>query len=137
MRFVLSLAMGLCGLVGVYACGGKEEPATTAEPTEWVSAGLDPEVVKKAEEIWVTRCVPCHGASGHGDGSASATLDPKPRNLADPEWQKSVTDDFIQKIIKVGGAGVGKSAAMPSNPDLTSSQVVTALKDKVRSFGGK
>lgn len=100
-------------------------PATTGDP------------VATAKKIFNERCVPCHGASGQGDGPASATLDPKPRKYADAEWQASVTDEYIEKIIKFGGAAVGKSPAMPNNPDLTDPAVVTALKDIIRAFGKK
>jgi len=41
------------------------------------------------------------------------------------------------KIIKFGGAAVGKSAAMPNNPDLNDQAVISALKDVVRSFDKK
>lgn len=90
----------------------------------------------QAQTLFSQRCVPCHGAAGKGDGPASASLNPKPRAFGDPEWQKSVTDDHLIKIIKFGGAAVGKSAAMPNNPDLTD-PVVAALKDVVRGFGSK
>jgi mono/diheme cytochrome c family protein len=89
----------------------------------------------KAKAIFAQRCTPCHGATGGGDGPASASLNPKPRNFHDTTWQASVTDDHIVKIIKLGGASVGKSAAMPNNPDLMNDPpTVTALKDVVRSF---
>ena len=59
-----------------------------------------------------------------------------PRNFSDPAWQKSVTDEHIETIIKYGGAAVGKSPAMPANPDLNSKpQVVTELRLIVRGFG--
>ncbi len=91
---------------------------------------------REAADIFATRCTPCHGAGGHGDGTASASLNPKPRNYTDKAWQKSVTDEHIEKVIVYGGAAVGKSPAMPANPDLQSKPlVVSALKDKVRSFG--
>jgi len=138
IRFVLSAALALSLSA---ACGGKEEaPAAGGGGGAPAASGpqLDPQAVAKADEIYVQRCTPCHGATGKGDGSASSTLNPKPRDFGDAEWQKSVTDDHIVKIIKMGGAAVGKSAAMPSNPDLmNSNQVVAALKNKVRSFGGK
>ena len=66
---------------------------------------------------------------------ASASLDPHPRNFHDKEWQKSVTDQHIETIIKVGGAGVGKSPAMPGNPDLSDPAVVSALRAMIRAFG--
>ncbi|MBK7973154.1 MAG: c-type cytochrome [Deltaproteobacteria bacterium] len=90
---------------------------------------------KEAQEIFAMRCTPCHGPSGAGDGPGSAGLTPKPRNFTDPEWQKSVTDAHIENIIKFGGIAVGKSPAMPSNPDLMAKpEVVTALRELVRSF---
>jgi mono/diheme cytochrome c family protein len=39
--------------------------------------------VAKGEEIFAQRCVLCHGSTGHGDGPASISLDPKPRQFAD------------------------------------------------------
>jgi len=132
----------LSGLV-LASCGGKkteEPPATTgsAEPppaTAPPAAGGDAKA--QAKQIFMQRCVPCHGATGQGDGPASATLNPKPRKYADPEWQASVTDDYIEKIIKFGGAAVGKSPAMPNNPDLSDPAVISALKDIVRGFNPK
>lgn len=77
----------------------------------------------------------CHGQSGKGDGVGAAALNPKPRDYTNAEWQKSVTDEDIAKIIVQGGAAVGKSPNMPSNPDLASKpQVVQGLVKVVRSF---
>ncbi len=105
---------------------------TTATATANAGGG---DAVAKAKELFNMRCVPCHGAAGKGDGPASPSLQPPPRNLADPAWQKSVEDTYIVTIIKSGGAAVGKSPAMPSNPDLNDPAVLTALKDHVRSLG--
>lgn len=53
----------------------------------------------------------------------------------DGDWQKSVTDEQLAKVIVEGGASVGKSALMPANPDLAGQpEVVQALVKKVRSF---
>ena len=82
------------------------------------------------------RCTPCHGAEGRGDGAASASLNPQPRKFHEAEWQKSVTDEHLVQIIKMGGAAVGKSPAMPGNPDLKDEAVLTALKDYIRALGG-
>jgi hypothetical protein len=60
---------------------------------------------------------------------------PKPRAFADADWQAAVTDDHIKKIILEGGPAVGKSPAMPPNPDLKGKdEVVTQLVKIVRAF---
>ncbi len=119
----------------------KPKPAPEADETSQPGAAtagggggaIQPDVAK-GKEIFAQRCVPCHGSTGHGDGPASASLDPKPRKFADGAWQSQVTDDYIEKIIKLGGAAVGKSPAMPSNPDLNDPQVVAGLRTVVRGF---
>jgi mono/diheme cytochrome c family protein len=126
-RFKIASTFALAMFLG-NACGGGSSPEAAAPA---------PEALAKAEQIFAQRCTPCHGAEGKGDGAASASLKPKPRNLHDPDWHKSVTDEHIEKIIKLGGAAVGKSAAMPANPDLNDKAVVAALRYKVRSFNGK
>ncbi|MCK6553494.1 c-type cytochrome [Candidatus Binatia bacterium] len=90
----------------------------------------------EAEGIFKTRCSTCHGPTGKGDGPASAGLNPKPRDMSDAAWQKSVTDDAIEKIIKSGGPAVGKSPLMPGNPDLANKpEVIKALRIIVRNQG--
>lgn len=130
------MRVSMCLLVCLFAAACSK-PSPAAEPEE-TAAAADPGPatpnVDKAKEIFAQRCVACHGSTGHGDGPASASLDPKPRKFADPDWQKQVSDEYIEKIVKLGGAAVGKSAAMPSNPDLNDPQVVAGLRSVVRSF---
>ena len=129
------------------ACSGgkKEEPkaaapapaAPKAAPAAAPAAPMDPEAAKaEATQLYTTICVTCHGQSGKGDGPASAGLSPKPRDLTSPDWQTSVTDEHIEKIIVYGGIAVGLSAAMPANPNLDSKpEVVKALVEHVRNLG--
>ena len=116
------------------ACGKSSD--TSQEPKARSAKAPAPSAAaKQAEDIFVNRCTPCHGAGGGGNGPASASLSPKPRNLRDEVFQGSVTDEHIEKIIQYGGAAVGKSPAMPANPDLADKpEVVQALRAKVRSF---
>lgn len=112
--------------------------AVAVAPERAAAQGAGGDAKAQAQEIFANRCTPCHGPKGHGDGPASKGLTPPPRNFGDPAWQQSVTDDHIEKIIKFGGAAVGKSPAMPANPDLMAKpQVVTELKNIVRGLGGK
>jgi mono/diheme cytochrome c family protein len=92
----------------------------------------------EAKGLFESLCVSCHGATGAGDGPAAAAMDPKPRAFGDPTWQTSVTDDHIRKVITLGGAAVGKSAAMVAQPQLKSKpEVLEAIVQIVRGFGKK
>jgi cytochrome c553 len=98
-----------------------------------VAAAVDP--VAEAATIFSTRCAACHGVDGKGDGIAAASLNPKPRAYSDQEWQKSVDDSHIAKVIVEGGPSVGKSPLMTANPDLKDKpEVVAALVAKIRSY---
>jgi mono/diheme cytochrome c family protein len=90
--------------------------------------------MKEAKTIYGMRCASCHAADGSGQGPIAAALKPPPRDFRDPAWQASVTDQHIEKIIEGGGTAVGKSPAMPANPDLVGKPVVQALRAYVRSM---
>lgn len=90
----------------------------------------------EADKIFLTRCATCHGLDGRGDGRGAANLNPKPRNYHDKAWQKSITDEQIEKTIVYGGAAVGKSPSMASNPDLADKPaIVHALCEYIRELG--
>lgn len=96
---------------------------------------LPPDAVKEADAKWQNLCSTCHGPGGKGDGPAGMALTPKPRDFSSAEWQKSVTDEHIEKTILEGGQAVGLSPLMVANPDLASKpDVVKALRAHVRSL---
>ncbi len=68
----------------------------------------------KGKESFNQICATCHGDTGKGDGVASASLDPKPRDLSSGEYVSTLTDEHIFKVIKEGGESVGKSNLMPA-----------------------
>lgn len=144
-KLAAALAAGLalaCGQGSEQAAGpGAEpaaEPAAPAQMAPAAATGAAADAVRaEAQEIFSTRCFTCHGVNGAGNGPASAGLTPPPRDFQDPVWQDSVTDEHIRQIIQYGGAAVGKSAAMPANPDLISKpEVVDALRAHIRSLKG-
>jgi hypothetical protein len=121
-------------------CSKSEEPASAQGAPAPAKAKSSTAVVTvdpagKAREIFSTRCTPCHGAEGRGDGAASASLTPKPRNFHDQAWQATIDEAYLIKIIQYGGAAVGKSPGMPANPDLKDQAVLTALAAHVRELG--
>jgi mono/diheme cytochrome c family protein len=65
------------------------------------------------KQTFQTYCAGCHGETGAGDGFNSFSLDPHPRDLGDPTFQKTKSNADLQDAIRRGGAGVGLSALMP------------------------
>jgi len=80
--------------------------------------GLD-EVIIAA---WRTHCVRCHGVAGRGDGPEAQRW--HPRDLGAADWQRSVTDADMQKVIATG------KGAMPATnlPETTLSGLVRLVR---------
>jgi cytochrome c553 len=134
---------GFLGLVGVCWALGCDRPAP--DLAEWTVADHHHQAEKKqrrqlgkpasyakpserntlVEVTWVKQCATCHGKRGRGDGPQSPMV--KAKDLTLREWQDSVTDDAIAKVIREG------KNKMPSFnlPDST----VTDLVAHVRKFG--
>lgn len=141
--------MGALAITGaLLACGSGEDSGTPAAPSAAPAAAPAPAPAPaaasteaagdEARKIFETRCYTCHGMTGMGDGPDSAALTPKPRNFHDKEWQASVGDDHINKIILYGGAAVGRSPMMPGNPDLIAKpEVVKGLVAHIRELGAE
>jgi mono/diheme cytochrome c family protein len=132
-------------VAGALACSAltvgcsKPEKKSDSESTATTTAAATPDdPAAEAKKYFDTTCVVCHGKDGKGDGPGAAALNPKPRNYTDVKWQEEVKDDELKKAILEGGAAVGKSAAMPPNPQLKSKpKVVDELVKIVRGFKGK
>lgn len=76
------------------ACSGGPV-AGEREPTESASG----------QSIYETRCAPCHGDGGAGDGPAAAGLDPKPRNFRDPDFWRGHSPAELRLVVKQGKPG--------------------------------
>ena len=136
----IGLLIGL--IVGVSGCTSKDaapaeskaaEPAAAPAPAPAPEPAADP--VAAAKDIYTNRCTVCHGVTGKGDGDGSAALDPKPRDFTSAEWQSSVTDEHLKKIIVYGGIAVQKAPTMPANPDLDAKpEVVAELVKLIRGL---
>jgi mono/diheme cytochrome c family protein len=95
-------------LIFLAACQSQEgNPNPVAAP-----AGLS-RIEKVGKNLYDFYCVSCHGERGEGDGIHSYSLDPPPANLADTAYTNTLSDEQLFDVISLGGAGVGKSPAMP------------------------
>ena len=96
-------------------------------------ADPSPDLVQTGRTLFETRCFVCHGRTGQGNGPAAVGLNPPPVDFTKPSWQVSVSDADLMRVIKDGGAALGRSAVMPPNADLNEQQI-EALIAFVRSL---
>ena len=95
-------AFVVAGLAAYFALSRSTEPI----PPE---IAADPMLVR-GREIYLERCVACHGPGGQGDGPLAKSLTPVPRNLASDPWKYG---DKPEQVLKVLAEGV-KDAQMPA-----------------------
>ncbi len=76
-----------------------------------LASGAD---VAKGKATYDISCSGCHGPTGKGDGPAAASLNPKPRDLSDKTYARTLKDEYLFEIIKNGGPAVKKSPLMPA-----------------------
>ena len=85
--------------------------------------------IKDGKPSFDANCALCHGRGGRGDGPAAASLNPKPKNLADKGIQGQSDGELFWKISE--GRGV-----MPSWKHLPENQR-WSLVQYIRSLAGK
>jgi mono/diheme cytochrome c family protein len=111
-------------LMATAACSrnkAKAQVVATASQSATVSASPEAPAAEAplsyerrlGKEIFRHYCLTCHGESGAGDGFNAFNLDPHPRDLSDPAFQKTKTDGDLKDAIQRGGLGVGLSPLMP------------------------
>lgn len=83
----------------------------TALPAFAAGFELKGDAAKGATQ-YKTFCVSCHGEKGDGNGPAGGALTPKPSNFTDAANAERLTDEWVYKIVKNGGAANGKSPMM-------------------------
>jgi len=62
----------------------------------------DPLLVKRGARVYKTNCASCHGATGQGDGSAAASIVPKPRNFTKEPLKFGESEDQMFHTVSEG-----------------------------------
>ena len=76
---------------------------------------------EEAKELYKKRCATCHGEQGKGDGPVGQKLQPRAADFATALDGKD--DAYIAKVIRGGGASVGKAKVMPAFGTLKDAEV--------------
>ena len=121
------------GAAAARASGTGTSPAPPAAPTTGAPAPLSYEL-RIGQEVFRHYCQTCHGETGAGDGFNAFNLDPHPRDLSDPAFQKTKSDADLADAIRRGGAGVGLSALMPPWGHTLSAQQTDAVIRYLRTM---
>jgi len=107
---------GVCVLVSVLAFAACSSTPTPTRPATGESPAPEAALSYEAQQghaVYRHYCQTCHGESGAGDGFNAFNLDPHPRDLSDPAFQKAKSDQDLLDAVRRGGAGVGLSPLMP------------------------
>ncbi len=155
MRYLyVVVGAGLLFLAGCRGCTSQHDPrddwkkfseesSTANRPEQKLTddgkipapaAQVAQEVGNPIDEKYANFCSSCHGPQGKGDGAAAGGLNPKPRNFVTWNEPKAVDDAYIAKVIREGGAAVGKSPLMAPWGGVLNEDDITAMVAKVKSF---
>jgi mono/diheme cytochrome c family protein len=78
----------------------------------------------QGKRLFYDRCVWCHADATPAGPSNRNNLTPTPALMNDGATLNSLSDDFLQNMITLGGSAMGKSAMMPpAGRDLTQDEV--------------
>ncbi len=85
------------------ACAAVVEDVIAA--TGITRAPSTPPDLEEGAHLFGERCASCHGASGHGDGIAAASLQPKPANFHSDQVMGALTPFKAFNVIRFGVKG--------------------------------
>ncbi len=79
-----------------------------------------PDLVSKGKDIYNTNCASCHGETGAGNGPAGGSLNPPPRNFADPKaqvWKNPQTVSGMYITLQEGIPNTGMASFSTLSPE--------------------
>jgi mono/diheme cytochrome c family protein len=92
----------------------RERLTSQPVPTGSSSPRPDNALLRRGRLLYQVSCQGCHGAEGHGDGSAAAHLPSPPRDFAAGPWKFATSAAAVRKVIREGISGT----SMPGSPGL-------------------
>lgn len=71
----------------------------------WARAGAEAADLGAGRRVYETRCAPCHGTDGGGDGPAAAAIVPPPRNFRDAGFWRGRRTQQLRLVVVQGRPG--------------------------------
>jgi mono/diheme cytochrome c family protein len=138
---ILIVLLSICQLRGPNVTASGTLAVATADSTAAVNTATVVPVQltyleRKGKRLFLHYCAVCHGETGAGDGFNAYNLNPRPRNLTDPEFLNAVSDAWLAEIIAQGGRGVNKSPLMPTWGNTLNKRQIEALVTFIRTLPG-
>jgi mono/diheme cytochrome c family protein len=115
----------------IVACARKAVPHRHAATPATAAISYE---ARQGRAVFQHYCQTCHGETGAGDGFNAYNLDPHPRDLSAPAFQKAKSDADLTDAIRRGGSGVGLSALMPPWGHTLSDRQIADLVAYLRSL---
>ena len=97
ITMMLAIAVFIGGAVLVEGSSNAGEPweAPVRSDQKKNPIPADAQSLALGKEVFVQNCLPCHGASGKGDGPASQALETRPGDLTNAQRMGSQTDGAL------------------------------------------
>ena len=125
------LSFAAFSIFAAAGCGRKAAPVKRPAPA------APSYELRLGKVVFVYYCQTCHGETGAGDGFNAFNLDPKPRDLSDPAFQKKKSDQDLEDAVRRGGAGVGLTPLMPPWGKTLSDRQIAEVVRYVRTLARK
>jgi mono/diheme cytochrome c family protein len=118
------------GVTAIFVASAVINPGEAWSQSDW-KAPADAKTLKNpvkgignAQSVIAVNCAGCHGASGRGDGVASAALLPKPMDWSSPAVQSDTDGELFWKITN----GRGAMPAWKQLPEAERWQIVSYIR---------
>ena len=86
------------------------------------------------KEIFDQMCAGCHGFRGDGGEGHRGGFSPHIGTLANKEYMSQVPDEYLEMIIKKGGAYMGKISTMPAWEKKLNDEQIKGIVAYIRTF---
>jgi mono/diheme cytochrome c family protein len=110
-----SLLLGAAALASAQGAARPDTAAPAAAKPDPAKA-LAKADVAKGKQVFATYCQTCHGEKGDGQGPASKTLNPPPRDFTKAQFKFGDQDEDLFDTISNGAAAQKASDGTPGSP---------------------